>query len=126
VDLVTRVRSLNGTWTGTYPPVSLQGGINSRPGLVGATQLDAPGGAQWTFTASGATSNVATRIAALSRPGGILIGPGTAERSGTRYGLRDAGEHRLKNVSQPVRVFRLDAPGRDGGTRAQMGRPRGE
>jgi class 3 adenylate cyclase len=109
VDLVVRVRRLNDAWAGTYPPVSLHVGINSGPALVGATKLDAPGGARWTFTASGATSNVAARIAGLSRPDEILVGPETAGRVKGHYVLDDAGEHRLKNVSQPVRVFRLGA-----------------
>lgn len=101
------MRRRNDRWTGTYPPVSLHVGINSGPALVGATKLDAPGGARWTFTASGATSNVAVRIAGLSRPGEILVGPETAGRIQRHYALEDAGEHRLKNVPQPVPAFRL-------------------
>jgi class 3 adenylate cyclase len=35
------------------------------------------------------------------------VGPETAERIKRHYVLQDTGEHQLKNVSQPVRVYRL-------------------
>ena len=37
----------------------------------------------------------------------MKIGPETAERVKGHYVLRDTGEHQLKNVSAPVRVYRL-------------------
>ena len=40
-----------------------------------------------------------------------MVGPETAERIKEHYVLQDAGEHQLKNVSQPVRVFCLVPPG---------------
>ena len=56
-------------------------------------------------------SGVAARIAALAKGGEIMLGPETAGRVKGRYVLEDAGEHRLKNVSESVRVFRLVPPG---------------
>jgi class 3 adenylate cyclase len=40
-----------------------------------------------------------------------MLGPETAGRVKGRYVLEDTGEHRLKNVSESVRVFRLVPPG---------------
>jgi len=40
-----------------------------------------------------------------------MVGSETAERIMNHYVLQDAGEHNLKNVSKPVRVFRLVPPG---------------
>ena len=105
--LLTRVAQLNREWVGTYPPVAIHVGINSGPALVGATKLDATGGGRWTFTASGPTTNLAARIAGLTRGGEVKVGPETAARIRDQYVLEDTGEHPLKNVAQPVRIYRL-------------------
>jgi len=106
-QLLAKVAELNQAFAGIYPPVSIHVGINSGPALVGATKLDAAGGGRWTFTASGPTTNLAARVAGLTRGGEVKVGPETAERIKGHYVLEDVGEHQLKNVSQPVRVYRL-------------------
>ncbi len=110
-QLLARVMTLNLEFTGIYPPVAIHVGINSGPALVGATKLDTAGGGRWTFTASGSTTNLAARIAGLTRGGEVIVGPETAARIKDQYVLQDGGEHQLKNVSQPVHVFRLVPPG---------------
>ena len=105
--LLARVAQLNQELAGTYPPVAIHVGINSGPALVGATKLDAAGGGRWTFTASGPTTNLAARIAGLTRGGEVKVGPETVARIQDHYVLEDVGEHQLKNVAQPVRVYRL-------------------
>jgi class 3 adenylate cyclase len=105
--LLRKVAELNEEFTGVYPPIAIHVGINSGPALVGATKLDGSGGGRWTFTASGPTTNLAARIAGLTNGGEVKIGPETAERTKNHYVLQDAGEQRLKNVSHPVRVYRL-------------------
>jgi class 3 adenylate cyclase len=87
--------------------VAIHVGINSGPALVGATKLDAAGGGRWTFTATGPTTNLAARVAGLTQGGEVKVGPATAERIKGRYVLEDTGEHQLKNVAHPVRVYRL-------------------
>jgi class 3 adenylate cyclase/HAMP domain-containing protein len=106
-ELLGRVVQLNREFEGVYPPVAIHVGINSGPALVGATKLEAAGGGRWTFTASGSTTNLAARVAGLTMGGEIKVGPETAERIKDAYVLQDTGEHQLKNVSQPVRVYRL-------------------
>ncbi len=112
-ELLAKVQSLNREFVGIYPAVAIHVGINSGPALVGATKIDAAmtGGGRWTFTASGPTTNLAARVAGLTKGGEVMIGPETATRIKENYVLQDAGEHQLKNVSQPVRVFRLVPPG---------------
>ena len=110
-QLLAKVTSLNREFTGIYPPVAIHVGINSGPAMVGATKLDAKGGGRWTFTASGPTTNLAARVAGLTKGGEVMVGPETAERIKEHFVLHDAGEHQLKNVSQPVHVFRLVLPG---------------
>jgi class 3 adenylate cyclase len=109
--ILARTAALNQEFAGIYPPVSIHVGINSGPALVGATRLDVAGGGRWTFTASGPTTNLAARIAGLTKGGEVMVGPETGDRIKTHYVLEDTGEHRLKNVSQPVRVYRLVPPG---------------
>ena len=110
-QLLAKVASLNKEFVGIYPAVAIHVGINSGPALVGATKLDAAGGGRWTFTASGPTTNLAARVAGLTKGGEVMVGPETAERIKDHYVLQDAGEHKLKNVSAAVRVFRLVPPG---------------
>jgi class 3 adenylate cyclase len=111
LQLLAKVVSLNREFVGIYPAVAIHFGINSGLVLVGATKLDVAGVSHWTFTASGSTTNLAARIAGLTTGGEVMVGPETAERIKERYVLQDTGEHQLKNVSQPVRVFRLVPPG---------------
>ena len=106
-QLLAKVAELNQAFAGIYPSVAIHVGVNSGPALVGATKLDAAGGGRWTFTASGPTTNLAARVAGLTRGGEVRVGPETAERIRGHYVLEDVGEHQLKNVSQPVRVYRL-------------------
>jgi class 3 adenylate cyclase/HAMP domain-containing protein len=106
-QLLSKVTELNEGFAGIYPAVAIHVGINSGPALVGATKIDAAGGGRWTFTASGSTTNLAARISGLTKGGEVKVGPETADRIKGQYVLEDTGEHTLKNVSQPIRVFRL-------------------
>jgi class 3 adenylate cyclase len=106
-QLLAKVAELNQAFTGVYPPVAIHVGINSGPALVGATKLEAAGGGRWTFTATGPTTNLAARVAGLTKGGEVKVGLETAERIKGHYVLEDTGEHQLKNVALPLRVFRL-------------------
>ena len=63
--------------------------------------------------------NIAARLETLAEPGGICIGFIVHESLGNRVDamFSDAGEHEVKNIDRPIRVFRwpprvLDAPTR--------------
>jgi adenylate cyclase len=53
--------------------------------------------------------NVAARLESLADPGGICISGTVHEHIKTKLALtyEDLGEQRVKNIAQPVRVFRL-------------------
>ncbi|CAN7551148.1 adenylate/guanylate cyclase domain-containing protein [Mesorhizobium amorphae] len=53
--------------------------------------------------------NVAARLEALSRPGGICISDAVYAQARDRLSLDfiDLGEHRLKNIARPVRAYRV-------------------
>jgi class 3 adenylate cyclase len=106
-----RTTSLNEEYGGVFPPVALHMGINTGEALVGATKLGGGAGQRWTFTASGSTTNVAARFAAFAQGGDIVVGPATAERIRQHFVLESLGEQAFKNVSQPIRVYRVIPPG---------------
>ncbi len=56
--------------------------------------------------------NIAARLEGIAAPGGIAISEDIWRQVQGRVGVTfvDAGEHRLKNIAQPLRVFR-DVPG---------------
>lgn len=61
----------------------------------------------WTYTASGPTTNVAARLAALAEGEGVIISEETRTRIEDGFDLDDLGPQSLKNVSEPIRAYRL-------------------
>jgi TolB-like protein len=57
--------------------------------------------------------NVAARLCALAEPGGVCLSAAIAEqlRGKLELALEDAGEHQLKNIAAPVRIWRVHAAG---------------
>jgi class 3 adenylate cyclase/HAMP domain-containing protein len=106
-----RTATLNDEYGGVFPPVQLHMGINTGEALVGATKLGGGGGQRWTFTATGPTTNVAARLAASAQGDEIVVGPVTAERIRAHFVLEALGDRAFKNVSQPIRVYRVIPPG---------------
>jgi class 3 adenylate cyclase/HAMP domain-containing protein len=106
-----RTEQLNEEYGGIFPPVALHMGLNTGEALVGATKLSGAGGQRWTFTATGSTTNIAARLAGAATAGEIVVGPATAERIRLHFVLESLGERTFKNVSAPLRVFRVIPPG---------------
>ena len=57
--------------------------------------------------------NIAARLQGLAQPGGICVSESVRASVGRRKELdfRFAGEHRVKNIDDPVRVYTVDTPG---------------
>jgi class 3 adenylate cyclase/HAMP domain-containing protein len=106
-----RTATLNDEYAGMFPAVQLHMGINTGEALVGATKLGLGAAQRWTFTATGPTTNVAARLAASAQGDEIVVGPTTAERIRTHFVLESLGDRTFKNVSQPIRVYRVIPPG---------------
>ena len=53
--------------------------------------------------------NVAARIESVGRPGGVAVSAAVKDNVGNRLdvGFEDMGEHQLKNIAQPVRVYNV-------------------
>ncbi|HMR32524.1 MAG TPA: adenylate/guanylate cyclase domain-containing protein [Geminicoccaceae bacterium] len=56
--------------------------------------------------------NVAARLEALARPGGICLSAAVAEhvRDHLEVAFEDLGRQRLKNIGRPIQVFRIPLP----------------
>jgi len=80
--------------------------LQARVGI--ATGLVATGGAgaRGESTVVGDTPNVAARLQALAEPGTVLVAPSTHGLTGNFFEYLFAGEHVLKGMPEPVRVWR--------------------
>ena len=106
-----RTVALNEEHAGVFPSVALHMGINTGEAWVGATKIGGAGAQRWTFTATGPTTNLAARFAGSAQGDEIVVGPTTAERVQGAFVLEHLGEKSFKNVSQPLRVYRIVPPG---------------
>jgi class 3 adenylate cyclase len=84
-------------------------GAHSGIAHVGSTQFEGIAGARWTWTAYGMTVNLASRIGSKSRRGEILVSPETAKRIRSEFSLESDGIHVLKNIDEPIELFRVKA-----------------
>jgi class 3 adenylate cyclase len=110
LGIVRRTHEINAKLTDLPEPIALHIGVNSGVATVGATKIEGMAGTRWVYTASGSVTNVAARLAALGDPDTIMLGPATRSRLDNEFACEDLGEQALRNVEQPVRVFRLAAP----------------
>lgn len=98
---------------GDFRSIGIKFGINSGLANVGVSKFEGVGGDRYTFTASGQVTNIASRVIDLASEGDILLGEDTARRVRDSVILEDVGHFNLKNVRDPVAVFRVKLP-RDG------------
>ncbi|MCI0693695.1 adenylate/guanylate cyclase domain-containing protein [candidate division KSB1 bacterium] len=91
-----------------YEPVLVNIGIHAGDAFVGFTKFRTSTGERWTYTASGTVTNIAARLCALATNGAILVSDAVAEIINARYALQPLGQQKLKNVSQPVLVFKIE------------------
>jgi len=94
-------------------PIGVHVGVNSGVAAVGATRIEGVAGTRWTYTASGPLTNVAARLAALGAGDAVMLGWQTRRRLGPEFAAEDLGETELRNIDEPVRVFRLRPPRRE-------------
>jgi class 3 adenylate cyclase len=102
-----KTAQINADHQGTFEPVQVNIGINSGVASVGSSKFEGLTGARWTYTASGAVTNLAARLAAFAADGAVVVGPETARRIQDRFALEALGVRALRNISEPVSLFRL-------------------
>jgi len=107
IAIYYKTLKVNAELRGKFEPTVVNMGINSGKVFLGATRFEGMSTSRWTFTASGLTTVLAARIAGLATDGTILLGPETVNRLQEEFLIQPFGEHRLKNISKPVPVYRL-------------------
>jgi class 3 adenylate cyclase len=98
---------INKELQGRFFPLLINMGINSGPALVGMSRFSGESHTRMTYTASGAVTNLASRIASAAKDGEILVGPETASRIGDKMVLYDRGPMSFKNMPETVHVYSL-------------------
>ncbi|WP_455374060.1 ATP-binding protein [Limibacillus halophilus] len=84
------------------PPLALRVGVETGPVVVGDILGEA---ASREHTVVGETPNLAARLQALAKPGGLVIGPRCHRLIGRRVQAQALGPQRLKGFSEPVEAW---------------------
>jgi class 3 adenylate cyclase len=88
-------------------PIQVNMGIQSGETYLGSTKMRGNEAERWTFTASGAVTIMAARLAHYAREGQILIGEDTARRIDGRFSLSHLGKIPLKNIADSGQVYEM-------------------
>ncbi len=120
LGILRRTREINAELAGRFEPITMKVGVNSGIAAVGATKIEGAAGIRWTYTASGPTTNIAARLAALADGSAVIVSQATRERLGEEFEAEDLGPRPLKNVAEAVRVYRVGMPASEPGTRARV------
>jgi class 3 adenylate cyclase len=104
IGIHKRTMLINESLKGKYKPVAVNMGINSGNASVGSTRFKGIAGDRWTYTASGAVTNIAARVCSLAKEGKILVTSMTSDHIKNKFNLGDAREQTLKNVTKAIQV----------------------
>ena len=107
LEIRRRTTQINEELEGRFYPIVVNMGINSGMASVGMSRFEGKSGTRMTFTASGTTTNLASRIASAAIDGDIMVGPSTADRIKDGLTLFDRGFMTFKNIREKVHVYSL-------------------
>ena len=107
IGIQKRTLLINESLKKKYDPVTVNMGINSGKASVGSTRFKGVAGDRWTYTASGAVTNIAARVCSVSKGGEILVTSSTASHIENQFKLGPPREQFLKNVSKPIQVRKI-------------------
>jgi class 3 adenylate cyclase len=108
--ILRKTSEINATLEGYYEPITMHIGVNSGIAAVGARKIEGAAGTRWTYTASGMTTNIAARLAALAEAGSVVLSEETRRRLDGDFDLVDLGLQALRNVADPIRAYRCSLP----------------
>jgi class 3 adenylate cyclase len=91
-------------------PIQVNIGIQSGEAYLGSTKMRSNEAERWTFTASGAVTIMAARLANYARGGQVLIAQDTARRVEKFFSLSPLGKISLKNIKDSGEVYEMDLP----------------
>jgi len=110
IDIRERIQEVNRELGHAFEPVNVNMGINTGEALVGMTRLKGTLSTRMTFTASGAVTNLAARLAQHAKGGDILFGEKTMQVIQNIWKIHDRGKASLKGIEQQVRIYSLFEP----------------
>ena len=107
LEIVAATDVLNRERRYPWGDLRLHLGINTGTAWIGCTKMRGIAGERYTYTASGLTTVVASRIGQLTTRSRLLIGPETYRRIADCSQVAPIGERTLKNVKKPVAIYRV-------------------
>lgn len=107
LDIKEKSRDYNLHQKKEMPAVTVNMGLNSGTVLLGMSRFKGTTETRMTFTATGAVTNLASRLADLAGGGEILIGPSTEALIRGSWPTVSKGRKEVKNIEEPVQVFAL-------------------
>ncbi len=102
-------QSINAECTQGRDPVIINIGISSGRAFVGASKFESYTGGRWTYTSHGTITNVAARLCGQASGGEVLVSRDTAKRTHGSFAYEHLGPVKLKNLSEEIEVFALEA-----------------
>jgi class 3 adenylate cyclase/predicted ATPase len=96
------IRAVDKLKTPAPEPLKVRIGIGT--GLVVVGDLIGSGEAQERGVV-GVAPNLAARLQAMAKPGTIVLSAATRRLLGTRFALRELGQHKLKGFAEPVQAW---------------------
>jgi CheY-like chemotaxis protein/class 3 adenylate cyclase len=92
------------------PALAIHMGLASGTALVGSARFEGQRGTRWIYTASGPVINLAARLADIAEAGQIVIDPGMVQRLAEGYRSESLGLRQLRNIAEPVHIYRILGP----------------
>ena len=108
---ITRVVSrLNEHRSLEEPAIVVNMGIHSGTAAVGLQPIEAAGGPNWRYDATGMAVNIAARAREYARDGKTIVSAAVAERLEKGFDLEDLGYQPMKNLTLPVHLYSVVDP----------------
>ncbi|GEM_PF-2231010 len=107
VSIKEKIQSVEKRLKNSVIPLHVNIGIHSGQALVGSVRFSGKTGDRWTFTASGMTTNITSRITKFAKHGEILLSSNTADLVKSQYSLTELGWKKLKDIEDPLFLYKL-------------------
>ncbi|MGD8256716.1 MAG: adenylate/guanylate cyclase domain-containing protein [Desulfobacterales bacterium] len=105
LEISAENQRLNDDYSYPWGNVDLHVGINTGEALVGFTKMKSLAGERYTYTASGLTTVLASRIGSLSSETRLYVGIDTFNCVEKFCEYEYMGEKKVKNIEEPIRIY---------------------
>jgi class 3 adenylate cyclase/putative methionine-R-sulfoxide reductase with GAF domain len=105
LDIASENGRLNDELSFPWGKVDLHLGINTGEALVGFTKMRSLAGERYTYTASGLTTVLASRIGAFSTNTQLYVGTDTLNYIGDYCDYEPVGEKKVKNIEELIPIY---------------------